>query len=86
MPAIPRSISQASPGTSSSNIKNRIAQLRLLPAAPTKQIEEDEDIDREYECLDPCTERLIACKPRIDTGVYYKEEKRAMIENPQKAC
>jgi len=60
--------------------KNRIAQLRLLPAAPPKQIEEDEDIDREYECLDRCIERLTPANRELILE-YYREEKRAMIEN-----
>jgi DNA-directed RNA polymerase specialized sigma24 family protein len=60
--------------------KNRIAQLRLLPAAPTKQIEEDEDIEREYECLDRCIERLTPANRELIME-YYREEKRAMIEN-----
>lgn len=60
--------------------KNRIAQLRLLPAAPPKQIGEDEDIEREYECLDRCIERLTPANRELIME-YYREEKRAMIEN-----
>lgn len=60
--------------------KNRIAQLRLLPAAPPKQIGEDEDIEREYECLDRCIERLTPANRELILE-YYREEKRAMIEN-----
>jgi DNA-directed RNA polymerase specialized sigma24 family protein len=61
--------------------KNRIAQLRLLSATPTKQIEEDdEDIEREYECLDRCIERLTPVNRELILE-YYREEKRAMIEN-----
>jgi DNA-directed RNA polymerase specialized sigma24 family protein len=60
--------------------KNRIAQLRLLPAAPPKQIGEDEDIEREYECLDLCIERLTPANRELIME-YYREEKRAMIEN-----
>jgi DNA-directed RNA polymerase specialized sigma24 family protein len=60
--------------------KNRIAQLRLLPAAPPKQIEEGEDIEREYECLDRCIERLTPANRELILE-YYREEKRAMIEN-----
>jgi DNA-directed RNA polymerase specialized sigma24 family protein len=61
--------------------KNRIAQLRLLPLAPPKQIEEeDEDIEREYECLDRCIERLTPANRELILE-YYREEKRAMIEN-----
>ncbi|HKQ92249.1 MAG TPA: hypothetical protein VJZ77_16435 [Blastocatellia bacterium] len=60
--------------------KNRIAQLRLLPAAPPKHIEKDEDIEREYECLDRCIERLTSANRELIME-YYREEKRAMIEN-----
>lgn len=60
--------------------KNRIAQLRLLPAAPPKQIEKGEDIEREYECLDRCIERLTPANRELILE-YYREEKRAMIEN-----
>jgi DNA-directed RNA polymerase specialized sigma24 family protein len=60
--------------------KNRIAQLRLLPASPPKQIVEDEDIEREYECLDRCIERLTPANRELILE-YYREEKRAMIEN-----
>lgn len=60
--------------------KNRIAQLRLLPSVPPKQIEEDEDIEREYECLDSCIERLTPSNRELILE-YYREEKRAMIEN-----
>jgi DNA-directed RNA polymerase specialized sigma24 family protein len=60
--------------------KNRIAQLRLLPAAPQKHIEKGEDIEREYECLDHCIERLTPANRELILE-YYREEKRAMIEN-----
>jgi len=61
--------------------KNRIAQLRILPTALPKQIEEDdEDIEREYECLDHCIERLTPTNRELILE-YYREEKRAMIEN-----
>ena len=62
--------------------KNRMAQLRLLPAAPPKRIEEDddEDIEREYECLDHCIERLTPANRELILE-YYREEKQAMIEN-----
>jgi hypothetical protein len=60
--------------------KNRIAQLRLLPAAPPKQIEEGGDIEREYECLDRCIDRLTPANRELIME-YYREEKRAMIEN-----
>ena len=61
--------------------KNRMAQLRLLPPAPPKQIEEDdEDIEPEYDCLDRCIERLTPANRELILE-YYREEKRAMIEN-----
>jgi len=61
--------------------KNRTAQLRLLPPALSKQIEEeDEDIEQEYECLDYCIERLTPANRELILE-YYKEEKQAMIEN-----
>jgi DNA-directed RNA polymerase specialized sigma24 family protein len=61
--------------------KNRMAQLRLLPFAPPKQIEEDdENIEREYECLDHCIERLTPANRELILE-YYREEKQAMIEN-----
>jgi DNA-directed RNA polymerase specialized sigma24 family protein len=61
--------------------KNRMAQLRVLPPAPPKQIEEDdEDIERDYECLDHCIERLTPANRELILE-YYREEKQAMIEN-----
>jgi DNA-directed RNA polymerase specialized sigma24 family protein len=60
--------------------KNKIAQLRLLPAAPPKHIEKGEDIEPEYECLDRCIERLTPANRELILE-YYREEKRAMIEN-----
>jgi RNA polymerase sigma factor (sigma-70 family) len=61
--------------------KNRMAQLRLLPTAPPKQNEEDdEDIERDYECLDHCIERLTPANRELILE-YYREEKQAMIEN-----
>jgi DNA-directed RNA polymerase specialized sigma24 family protein len=51
-----------------------------LPTAPPKQIGEDEDIEREYECLDCCIERLTPANRELILE-YYREEKRAMIEN-----
>ena len=61
--------------------KNRMAQLRLLPPAPPKQNEEDdEDIERDYECLDHCIERLTHANRELILE-YYREEKQAMIEN-----
>ena len=61
--------------------KNRIAQLRLLPHAPPKQIEEEyEDIEQEYECLDHCIGRLTPANRELILE-YYREEKQAMIEN-----
>jgi len=60
--------------------KNRMAKLRLLPPAPPKQIEEDEDIEREYECLDHCIERLRPANRELILE-YYREDKQAMIEN-----
>src|SRR5262245_50152142 len=61
--------------------KNRMAQLRLLPASPPRQIEEDnDDIEREYECLDHCIELLTPANRELILE-YYKEEKQAMIEN-----
>jgi len=61
--------------------KNRMARLRLLPLAPFKQIEEeDEDVEREYECLDRCIERLTPANRELILE-YYREEKQAMIEN-----
>lgn len=61
--------------------KNRTAQLRFLPTDPPKQVEEDEeDIEREYECLDRCIERLRPMNRELILE-YYREEKQAMIEN-----
>jgi DNA-directed RNA polymerase specialized sigma24 family protein len=61
--------------------KSRMAQLRLLPHDPLRQIEEDdEDIEREYECLDHCIERLTPANRELILE-YYRGEKRAMIEN-----
>lgn len=57
-----------------------MAKLRLLPPAPPKQIEEDEDIEREYECLDHCIERLRPANRELILE-YYREDKQAMIEN-----
>ena len=64
--------------------KNRMAQMRPLPHAPPKLIEEDdEDIEREYECLDHCIERLTPANRELILE-YYREEKQAMIENRKK--
>jgi DNA-directed RNA polymerase specialized sigma24 family protein len=61
--------------------KNRMARLRLLPPTTPRQIEEDdEDIEREYECLDHCIERLTPANRELILE-YYREEKQAMIEN-----
>jgi DNA-directed RNA polymerase specialized sigma24 family protein len=61
--------------------KSRMTQLRLLTPDTPNQIEEvDEDIEREYECLDRCIGQLMPANRELILE-YYMGEKQVMIEN-----
>ena len=51
-----------------------------IPEALNQVEEDDEEIEREYECLDRCIEHLTPANRELILE-YYREDKHAMIEN-----
>ena len=51
-----------------------------IPPVPTPTSPEDEDVEQEYDCLEKCIQQLTA-ENRELVIEYYREEKRAKIEN-----
>jgi DNA-directed RNA polymerase specialized sigma24 family protein len=51
-----------------------------IPPVPTPIPSDDEDVEQEYDCLEKCIQQLTA-ENRELVIEYYREEKRAKIEN-----